>query len=135
MDLGQFLFIGLSVAIGGFAGGILRWWLSTRLTPHRGALGIFLANVAASLLVGCLEGGRSRFMAAPFSVAPETYAIALALGSTGLAGTLSTWSTFAKQVCEAFLARRWRAGTLYLVATIGACIFAAWLGHAVFRLG
>ena len=96
------------------AGGLIRWQLAERFNVGRTIpMGTFVANCAASFLIGLLSG--------------------LENGSelvvrVGLLGALSTWSTLANEVVELHrqAGRGWAA--LYLTSSVTSGVGLAWLG-------
>lgn len=98
------------VAAGGFLGGVARWSLAKILPAHPATLA---ANLVASVVLGVAVGSPG--------------VLPLIVG-TGLAGALSTWSTFANQLAELVEKRRWWDFTHYLVVTVALCVVAAWRG-------
>lgn len=92
----------LLVAVGAFAGGMLRWALNISL-PVR--VGTFTANTLACLLAGVVIGS-------------ELAALETALLVTGFCGALSTWSTLAKELGELIRAREWGSLARYGGATL-----------------
>ena len=101
----------LAVFLGGVAGGLLRWWL-TRLIPQPRAA-TFAANVAASGVLGFV------------AFAPEMWQVAV---GAGFAGSLSTFSTLARELGDLFKAKDYAEATRYLLATAVIGIAAAGFG-------
>lgn len=98
------------VAAGGFLGGIARWAL-TRVLPERPAT--FAANLVGSVILGVAAGS------------PGFLPL---IAGVGVAGALSTWSSFASQLAELVEKRQWRDFATYLLATVVVCVVAAWRG-------
>lgn len=99
----------LAVGGGGFLGGLGRWILAR----YPGGLrGTFLANLLAVAVLGAVIGHGGW--------------LALAWG-TGFAGTLSTWSTLAREIGGLLKARRFLAAAGYATATLTAGLAVAWL--------
>lgn len=90
----------LLVFVGGFLGGTCRWWL-TRVIEHPRAA-TFAANTAACGVIG--------FVAA----APAAWQ---ALLGVGFAGSLSTFSTLARELGELLKAKDYGEAATYLLAT------------------
>ncbi|PLW00855.1 crcB 2 [Corynebacterium ulcerans] len=89
-----------AVLLGGFCGGVCRFWLG-KLGPYRGTL---VANVAACALIAWLWR----------SALPQELMVFV---GTGLAGALSTWSTLAQELGTDIVQGRWAAALGYLAAT------------------
>ncbi|WP_114560815.1 fluoride efflux transporter FluC [Desertihabitans aurantiacus] len=108
----------LAVALGGFAGGALRGWLTTVLGPTRDGFprGVLAANVAGSLALG------TAVTALPAGSA------ALALAGAGFCGALTTWSAFSLDLVVLLEHRRHRTAAGYALLSLGAGLLAAALG-------
>jgi CrcB protein len=114
----------LLVAVGGAVGAPLRYLtdraITTRLNPVF-PWGTLMVNIAASLLLGILTGAAT-------ALPPQWYA---GLGA-GLAGALSTYSTFGYETVRLIQDRAHRhavasvAGNL--AGTLGAAAIGLWLG-------
>lgn len=104
----------LLVALGAAVGAPLRYWLAQRWDGEGFPLGIWLANVLGSAILGLLVGlgaeGR-----------------ALTLLGVGFCGALSTFSTFAVQT----VGLGTRRGTAYALATLAGSLALCALGYAV----
>lgn len=104
----------LLVALGAGVGAPLRFWLAQQLDSDGFPLGIWLANVVGSTMLGLLVGlgidGRP-----------------LALLGVGFCGGFTTYSTFAVQT----VGLGSRRGTAYVAVTVGASLAACALGYLV----
>jgi CrcB protein len=112
----------LLVALGGMAGAPLRYLVDVRVTARFGPgfpVGTLVANVAACALLGLVAG-------LGLAASSPTYVL---LG-TGLAGAMSTYSTFAFEIVR--LAEEGRIGRAvgYAVASPVAGLAALLLGLA-----
>lgn len=108
----------LLVAVGGGLGAVLRWQLSTKArakgaTPAGGTL---LVNVLGSFVLGVLAGWGSR----PDWVMP--------LLGVGVCGGLTTFSTHALEVVQAWRDLEPRHAVANLAISLVACLAAAALG-------
>ena len=107
---------GLLVVLGAMVGAPLRFVLGERLDSRRFPLGIWLANVLGSTVLG-LVGGLG------------LGAHPMALIGTGFCGAFTTYSAFATETFD----RGPRQGTAYAVATIAialaGCAVGFWLGE------
>lgn len=102
----------LLVLAGGLIGAPARYLIGALTREHlRSAFhwGTFLANMAASLLLGFfVEAGTRGALGVPGQ----------ALLSTGLCGALSTWSTFSHELMAMTSARRIAGAAGYLSVTL-----------------
>jgi CrcB protein len=111
---------GLLVALGAAVGAPLRLLAGHHLDGARGAhtvhWGTFLVNLVGSAVLGWLVGhgveGRP-----------------LLLVGTGFCGALTTYSAVTVQAVN----RGGRAGLLYAVGTVVACLATAWAGYSLGR--
>jgi CrcB protein len=106
----------LLVVLGAAVGAPARYWLSARLDRPGLPRGTLLANTSGSLLLGLLVG-----------LALDGHG--LALGGTGFAGALTTYSSFAVQSHSL----GWRAGGRYAVVTLVLALGLCALGFAAGR--
>jgi fluoride exporter len=104
----------LLVALGAAVGAPLRFWLAQRLDSEGLPLGIWLANVVGSTLLGLLVG---------LGVGDGP----LALLGVGFCGAFTTYSTFAVQT----VGLGSRSGAAYAVATVVGSIAGCALGYLV----
>lgn len=104
------------VAVGAAVGAPLRYWLAQRLDSEHFPLGIWLANVVGSLVLGLLTGlgveGRP-----------------LALLGVGFCGAFTTYSTFTVQT----VGLGSRRGATYAAATLLGSFAGCVLGYLVGR--
>lgn len=116
----------LAVAAGGVAGTLARFAISGALYhPHvtfpRATL---LVNLAGSLALGFVL---------QWAGLSEEAAPALRAGlAVGFCGAFTTMSTFSWELLRLLQDRQHTLAALYLGATVGGCLLAAWLG---WRLG
>jgi CrcB protein len=108
----------VAVAVGGAVGAVLRWVLARWAASGRWPWGTFVANVLGSLLLGLVSASLS--------------GVWLTLLATGVAGALTTYSSFALETV--LLDRNGRRavalGNVGLTLGVGALAFALgwWLG-------
>src|ERR1700687_682588 len=116
------------VAIGGALGTTGRYWLSgvvARLIGETFPWGTLLINVTGSLLIGffaTLTGPDGRLFVG--STARQFVTI-------GICGGYTTFSSFSLQTLNLVNDGEWLYAGLYIGASVFACLFAVWLGHAV----
>lgn len=110
----------LAVALGGSAGALLRFLISSRLDANKFdfPFGTFGANMLASFALGAVAE------IAP--ALPHSHLAQLFLG-TGLCAALSTFSSLAWQLTEMVRQKRFAAAAAYAVATVcgGLAMYAA----------
>ena len=123
---------GLAVFVGGIVGGILRYVSTARCGSRSG---LVIANTAATALLALtfaltadpstaatLSAGTAASMsvgtAASMSTGMTLSPMLTALLGTGLAGTLSTWSSLAKEIGLMLVNRQWWLAVAYIIATL-----------------
>lgn len=115
----------LLVLLGGAVGAPARYLLgeaTRQLLRSAFHWGTFLANMAASLLLGFLvEAGSNGALGLPGQ----------ALLSVGFCGALSTWSTFSNELFTMTSAHRTTGAAGYLLATVALGIALSFGGSAV----
>lgn len=108
----------VAVALGGAAGAVLRWALARWAATGSWPWGTFVANVLGSLLIGVVSASLS--------------GVWLALLATGVAGALTTYSSFALETVLLDRNGRRPVALLNVVVTLvaGAAAYAVgwWLG-------
>ncbi|MEK3937579.1 CrcB family protein [Sporosarcina sp. FSL W7-1349] len=105
------------VCIGGFIGAVSRYWIAQKWNAPKGfPKGTFIANLAGSVLIGLVFG-------LPLSIWWK------ALGTTGIAGSLTTFSTLTKEWWELWRSGQKRLAILYLLLTYGAGISLVYFGY------
>jgi CrcB protein len=118
----------LLVALGAAVGAPLRYLVDRAVqTRHasRFPWGTFGVNVAGSLALGVLAGG---------AAAHAVPGPAGALLGTGLCGALTTYSTFGLETVRLLAGRAVPLAGLYLAASVGAGLAAAFCGVALANL-
>ncbi len=118
----------LAIAIGGAAGALLRFWVSSGIHTFMGRgfpYGTLVVNVLGSLLMGLLYV----LFLERMSVEPEVRAAVL----IGLLGAFNTFSTFSLETLNLLeQADYLKAGVNVLVSVV-ACIMAVWIGVVIGR--
>jgi len=118
----------LSIAAGGAAGALLRFWVSTGVYALLGRgfpYGTLAVNVIGSLLMGFLYV----FFLERMTVSPEIRAAIL----IGLLGAFTTFSTFSIETLNLIEQADYMKAVLNMLISVAACLFAAWLGLTVGR--
>ncbi|HEY0790377.1 MAG TPA: CrcB family protein [Chthoniobacterales bacterium] len=114
-------YLALLVFVGGAAGTLCRFGLSTWITHRAGPQfpwGTLAVNVAGSFLIGLILGwpdGLGRPAATPPVVA---------LLAVGFCGGLTTFSSFSLQTLAMLLERRWAAGAGNVILSTLLCVLA-----------
>ncbi|HSP76631.1 MAG TPA: fluoride efflux transporter CrcB [Cryobacterium sp.] len=116
----------LGVLVAGGAAAVVRFLVSRALPvgPGRLPLGIWLVNVAGSLIGGVVLG-----LAERAAVSDDVRLILL----TGVCGGLTTFSTWSVETVELALTGRWRAGILNLIGTLLAGFLVCAAGYLLSR--
>ncbi len=111
-----------AVAIGGVLGATCRYKIANLLPYQDGfPLAIFLANVTGSFLLGGVVG----------SPLADTHPRLRACLGVGALGSYTTFSTFAADTRQLFAGGSAMLATFYLVASIGAGVWASGIGQQV----
>lgn len=113
----------LWVGLGGMAGTIARYLLSSWLTKALGPafpFGTLAVNLIGSLLLGAI-------MAIALHTAALGSSTQLGL-TTGVMGGFTTYSTFNFETLRLLEERAWGLAGLYIGATLAGCLFVGWLG-------
>ncbi|WP_404406446.1 fluoride efflux transporter FluC [Pelagibacterium halotolerans] len=115
----------LLVAVGGAVGGLLRYWISRRVTDRLGhaVWGILTVNATGALAIGLVAG--LTLDAATLETAGQPHWTLLA---TGILGSYTTVSSFALQTLELAGTRHYHRALRYIAASLTACIAGAALG-------
>jgi len=119
----------LAIALGGAAGAMCRYWLTTLAEQHNGSMfpvGTFTVNVLGSLAIGLL-----------FVVLTERIQVAVYLRPLlmiGFLGALTTFSAFSLDALLLMQEGLFGTAVTYLVASVVTCLVAAWAGMSIARL-
>jgi CrcB protein len=120
----------LLIGLGGFAGSVLRYWLSG-LAQGLAPASIFPIGTLCVNVLGCFAiGALSELAEARGLLGPEARALLI----VGLLGGFTTFSAFANETLNAL---RDGAGALAagnVLLSVAACLAAAWGGRAVAAL-
>ena len=121
----------LAVAAGSALGGILRYWVDTRVSRRLGTgfpWGTLLVNASGALVAGAIAA----WLAGPgggFTSAPALLVI-------GLCGSYTTVSSFSLQTVSLALQGRLSWALYYVLASLFICLLGAWSGFtAISALG
>lgn len=121
--------VAIAVALGGAAGSLLRFWVSTWVVanwPKHFYLATFAVN-----LIGCLAIG---FLSAWFLLRSDI-PLALRTGLTvGVLGGLTTFSSFSLEVLRLLENGQHGLAISYLLGSVLGGLGAAWLGMSLARL-
>ncbi len=119
----------LSIALGGAAGAMSRYWLSTTVEKFNGSgfpLGTFVVNLVGSFLIGVL-----------FIVFAEKLHLVdqwRPILAIGFLGAMTTFSTFSLDVLLLFQQGHYNTALLYVLSSVIVCLFAAFAGMQLTRL-
>ncbi|MEU2000339.1 fluoride efflux transporter CrcB [Rhodococcus sp. NPDC019627] len=106
----------LLVALGGGLGSAARYLAARYVVPYRSfPVATFVVNISGCLILGMVSGA---------AMSAQLFA----LFGTGFCGGLTTYSTFAVESVGLARIRRTVTSLLYVVASVGAGLGAAWLG-------
>lgn len=120
----QVLFVGL----GGAAGSVLRYLVSVITAKYYAAsfpLATFIVNIAGCFLAGLIFG-----LIAQETTESQNLKLLLI---TGFCGGFTTFSAFAMENVKLINVGNTTVAVFYLIASISAGLFAAWLGVSLTR--
>ena len=115
-----------AVAVGGAAGALLRWWLTTAFPDHIDAFPwtTFTVNVTGCLVLATLPA---------LSVVRRNRVLPPLLG-TGVLGGYTTLSTYAEQARALLASGQVATAAAYVVGTLAACLLAVALADRLITL-
>jgi CrcB protein len=115
-----------AVAVGGAAGALLRWWLTTAFPDHVDAFPwtTFAVNVTGCLVLAALPA---------LSVVRRNRVLPPLLG-TGVLGGYTTLSTYAEQARALLASGQVATAAAYVVGTLAACLLAVALADRLSTL-
>ena len=109
----------IMIGIGGFSGAIIRYIVSKYLNHgNRIPMGTLIVNLAGSFLIGCIFGLELSRLWTLFFAA-------------GLAGALTTFSTFTKELIEQWQRGEKREAAQYLLITYIAGLLFTVIGYLI----
>ena len=117
-----------AIAIGGAAGSVLRFWVSSNVYTLLGRgfpWGTLVVNVAGSLLIGVL----TVLLLERVDLAPEWRAGLL----IGFLGAFTTFSTFSIETLDLVEQGEHLRAAMNALASVICCVGAAWLGVLIGR--
>jgi fluoride exporter len=120
----------LAIAFGGAVGALLRFFVSTGIHTWLGRgfpYGTLTVNVLGSFLIGLLT---EALILQRIAITMEYRAAIL----VGLFGSFTTFSTFSLETFYLFEEGSHTRAVLNILISIGACLFAVWLGLAAGRI-
>lgn len=113
-----------AVALGGAAGSVLRFWISS-LLPNQGLAATASVNFLGSLLLGAI-------VASPF-LGVEFRPMLRLLLAVGFCGGFTTFSTFGFQTFELLQDSRWLLAITNILANNLGSILCVWIGYSLAR--
>ncbi|MGZ9584782.1 fluoride efflux transporter CrcB [Paenibacillus marinisediminis] len=116
----------LAVALGGVIGANIRYGISL-LLPFQPQSAFPTATFAVNIVGACFLGWLTAWLAKRQGLSPLWK---LTFG-TGLAGALTTFSTFSLETVTLLTEGRWEMALLYQVLSIACGVSAAWLGYTL----
>ncbi|MBO1911213.1 fluoride efflux transporter CrcB, partial [Microvirga sp. 3-52] len=106
-----------AIGVGGFLGAVTRYFMATKMNESgRFPIGTLLVNLAGSLLIGVVFGS-------------DLSRIWTLLLASGLAGSLTTFSTLNKELIELWQGGKRIKTILYVLITFSGGIILALLGY------
>lgn len=124
-NLGTYLY----VALGGALGSVARFWMSGLVSSQRWGetfpWGTLVVNVTGSFaigLFGTLTAPEGRWLV------PDTGRVFF---MAGVCGGYTTFSSFSLQTLALAQEGEWAKAGLNTIGSVGLCLLAVWLGHAV----
>jgi CrcB protein len=118
----------ISIAVGGAAGALLRFWVSNGVYALLGRgfpYGTLAVNVIGSLLMGLLYV----FFLERMTVSAELRGAIL----IGLLGSFTTFSTFSMETLNLVEQAEFLKAALNALLSVVLCLFAAWFGLVIGR--
>ena len=104
----------LFVGLGGFAGAVCRYLLSSLVPAAKGfPMGTLLVNFIGAVAIGMIAVFSQRL-----SISPRL----ILFFKTGVCGGFTTFSTFSLETAELFQNHRPAVGTLYTVVSVLLCL-------------
>jgi len=116
----------LLIALGGAAGSVLRYWLSTVIDTRAESAfpwGTLTVNVIGSVIIGFLANldlGDRFLSSAQFRL----------FLMTGFCGGFTTFSAFSLQTLALMKDGDWPMAIAYILGSVLICLVGVWLGHA-----
>lgn len=111
------------IGVGGAAGSILRYLLSTVPSVLPFPLMTLLTNFLGAFLIGIIAGLTERIPSIPDG--------ALSLAKTGFCGGFTTFSTFSLETVTLLEEHRYQAGFLYAFLSLFLCLLGVVIGKSI----
>ena len=119
----------LAIALGGAAGAMSRYWLSTVVERVNGSwfpLGTFTVNVIGSFIIGAVF----ILFAERLNLVDQWRPLVV----IGFLGALTTFSTFSLDALLLFQQGHYNTALIYILSSVLVCLFAAFAGMQLARL-
>ncbi|WP_099159973.1 fluoride efflux transporter FluC [Virgibacillus ndiopensis] len=102
----------LFVAIGGFFGSMLRFYISVKAKKH--LFGTWIANITGSILLG---------ITVHFHITNQLSEIVWLLSGIGFCGAYTTFSTFGNETLQLIFDKRYGVATGYIASSLVVSLF------------
>ncbi len=119
----------VAIALGGAAGAVSRFWLSSLVESFNGSgfpLGTFAVNVLGSFLIGVLF----IVFAEKLHLVEQWRPILV----VGFLGAMTTFSAFSLDALLLFEQGHYNTALFYIVSSVLLCLFAAFVGMQISRV-
>ncbi len=119
----------LAIALGGAAGAVSRYWLSSTVEKFNGSgfpLGTFTVNVLGSFLIGVFF----IVLAEKLHLVDQWRPIII----VGFLGAMTTFSTFSLDALLLFEQGHYNTALFYIAISVVLCLFAAFAGMQITRV-
>lgn len=108
----------MTVAIGGFLGAIIRFYISSTINTRTYPTATFLINISGSFLFG-------------FIVSLDISNTLSLLFTTGFLGAFTTFSTFSYETIQLIEKRHYLTAAIYVISTLIIAVVGVWIGFNI----
>jgi CrcB protein len=117
----------LLVGAGGFAGSVLRYWLSGVVQSGAGSTSFPVGTLVVNVLGCCAIGVLSELSETRGLLSPDSRALLI----VGLLGGFTTFSAFANETVSAVRDGDVALASLNVLASVALCLGGVWLGRGL----